>query len=111
LRKNLSLIKLDNSEKQKIADISFIYPIRIEHDKIINRLNSDYFTSEQLHNLHMLHNHLFYHKWQLNESLEEISETWAFKDKRIRNEYHNRELQKKYSILYKNFQLKTYHIE
>ncbi|HOD54875.1 MAG TPA: inorganic phosphate transporter [Candidatus Cloacimonadota bacterium] len=111
LRKNLSLIKLDNSEKQKIADISFIYPIRIEHDKIINRLNSDYFNSEQLHNLHMLHNHLFYHKWQLNESLEEISETWAFKDKRIRNEYHNRELQKKYSILYKNFQLKTYHIE
>jgi len=111
LRSVLQTLRLDKGDVQKIAEISLIYPIRIEHSKIISQLDKDYFSSQDLYDLHHLHNQLYYHKWQLNDTLAQKSESWQFKEKKVRNEYFNRELQKKYDILYKTFQLKTWQID
>ncbi|HPK41306.1 MAG TPA: hypothetical protein PKZ69_06750, partial [Candidatus Cloacimonadota bacterium] len=111
LRNELLNIEMGPRKKQIIAEISYYYPMRVDVKKIDYELEKQYFTQQDIEDLQKLSDNYLNHKWQLNEKLEEISNSWSFKPKGIKNNSYNRELQKKYDILYTTFKIKTLSID
>ncbi|MDX9976799.1 MAG: inorganic phosphate transporter [Candidatus Cloacimonadales bacterium] len=111
LRSELNNIELTPRKKQKIAEYSFLFPLRVDSYKIEYELEKEYFTQEDIENLHTLNKKVFYHKWQLNDALIELSETWLFKTKNLKNNTFNKELHRKYDLMYQAFQIKAISID
>lgn len=105
LKKELLKINLSNPEKQKISEISKIYAISLNDDKLYKKLDRSLFTDAQIKELKALKRNVFLHKWQLQDTLQQYSGDWRFKSKSLKNNYYNRELQQKYEILFKVFHI------
>lgn len=104
LRNELLKYQIDKQKRKKIADISYINPIYINESKI-EKLNKKFFTNEQLHALRLISRLRLEHKWQLVDTLSVLNNTWSYRDENWKNQYYNREVQKKYDILFKVFSL------
>ena len=70
----------------------------------IARLNTGWFTGEQIEALKQLEGREFVHKWQLSEALAEQSPQWRSHEN---DRDFNRDLQNKLSHLYKVFRYET----
>lgn len=70
----------------------------------IARLNTGWFTGEQIESLKQLEGREFVHKWQLSEALAEQSPQWRSHEN---DRDFNRDLQNKLSHLYKVFRYET----
>ncbi len=110
LRSEMIKIKISKKEKQTIAEVSQIFPIKITHEKILSKIDKKFFTKQQIIDLHSLNNKDFMFKWQLIDELRKLSDQWLYKDNNLKNSYHNRELQKKFEILFKTFYNDAYNL-
>ncbi len=102
LKNQLVKYQIEKNNQKKIAEYSLLFPLFIDENKI-KTLDHKFFTSEQLHALRLIKNQPFDHKWQLIDTLSVISNSWSFRDEVWQNEYYNREIQKKYEIIFKLF--------
>jgi hypothetical protein len=66
----------------------------------IARLNTNWFTGEQMKAIEQLEGREFVHKWQMNEALAEQSPQWRFREN---DRNHNGDLRNKLTHLYKAF--------
>lgn len=103
LRDELIKTPFSKKDKQIIAEVSQVYPMMISHEKILSKIDNNFFSKKQINDLHSLHNQKFMFKWQLINELQKVSDQWLFKKESLKNSYENRELQKKFEIIFKTF--------
>ncbi len=97
--KVLSNLGFSHKERQFIMESSEIDTLKVTKEAI-STTNSDWFTPEQKESLRKLQSVVFLHKWQLVETLAQLSSQWQF----IENDRkHNQDLQNKLSYLFSLF--------
>ena len=104
LRQELSKIpNLRMHEMAFIADKAKYYPMFVSDQSLATIRARNHFPEHIFEPLLDIEFESYDHKWQLVDRLSNISEIWRYKPRRIVNDFHNRELDKMYELLYRMF--------
>ena len=89
----------------KIFQAAKIENYRIDSNYAIQKLNPNYFSKEQIEAVKKLHNEYFKHNWQIVDRLKLISEEWRYIPNIPENKEYNKELEKKYEMIFSIFKV------
>jgi len=89
----------------KIFQAAKIENYRIDSNYAIQKLNPNLFTREQIESVKKLHNEYFKHNWQIADRLKLLSEEWKFIPNIPENKEYNKELGRKYDIIFSLFKV------
>lgn len=89
----------------KIFQAAKIENYRIDSNYAIQKLNPNYFSKEQIEAVKKLHNEYFKHNWQIVDRLKLISEEWRYIPNIPENKDYNKELGKKYEMIFSIFKV------
>jgi len=108
LRKNLNDVGIHKEDfVYKIFNISKIENFRIDSNLTRQKLSSEYFTSEQISELNLLHSKTFRHSWEIEDALSAISPEWQYLENTPVNKYFNKSLGNRYEIIFDTFRIKA----
>jgi inorganic phosphate transporter, PiT family len=103
-RQNLSQIGISKEAIIfKIFQAAKIENFRIDSNFAKQKLNPIYFTKDQIEAVKKLHNESFKHKWQIVDRLKLLSEDWRYIPDIPLNREYNKEIGKKYEMLFSIF--------
>lgn len=89
----------------KIFQAAKIENYRIDSNYAIQKLNPNIFSREQIESVKKLHNEYFKHNWQIADRLKLLSEEWKFIPNIPENKEYNKELSRKYDIIFSLFKV------
>jgi inorganic phosphate transporter, PiT family len=89
----------------KIFQAAKIENYRIDSNFTKQKLNPVYYTQEQIEAVKKLHNESFKHNWQIVDRLKLLSEEWRYIPNIPENKEYNKEIAKKYGILFSIFKV------
>ncbi|MFA5404585.1 MAG: inorganic phosphate transporter [Ignavibacteria bacterium] len=108
-RQNLNSIGINKeSILFRIFQTAKIENYRIDSNYAKQKLNPIYFTRDQIESVKRLHNESFKHKWQIVDRLKLLSEEWRFIADIPENSAYNKDLGKKYEILFSTFKVQEF---
>jgi inorganic phosphate transporter, PiT family len=87
----------------KIFQAAKIESYKIDSNFVKQKLNPIYFTYEQIEAVKKLHNEYFRHNWQIVDRLKLLSEEWKYIPNIPENREYNKEINKKYEMLFTIF--------
>lgn len=90
----------------KVFKSSRIEYFRVDSNYAKEKLNPNMFTADQLNSVKSLHNESFRHRWMLINRLTSLSEDWKELPPIPANEYLNKELHEKLSLICDIFEVK-----
>lgn len=104
LREELNKIRdLNMYAKADIAKYALYTPMQVDSKNLRMIKERNFFSDEIYLPLEQLESESFNHEWELIERLSEISKLWKFKPQKIKNDFYNSELSKRYQILFRLF--------
>ena len=89
----------------KIFQTAKVESYRIDSNFAKQKLNPIYFSHEQIDAVKKLHNENFKHSWQIEDRLNLLSEEWRFLPDVPQNAGYNKEIGKKYELLFSTFKI------
>jgi len=89
----------------RIFQAAKIENYRIDSNLAIQKLNPNLFSREQIETVKKLHNEYFKHNWQIMDRLKLLSEEWKFVPDTQDNKEYNKELGRKYELLFSIFKV------
>lgn len=105
-RQNLNYIGIEEeSIIFKIFQTAKIENYRIDSNYAKQKLSPIYFSKDQIEAVKKLHNESFKHNWQIMDKLKLLSEEWRFIPDIPENSAYNKEISKKYEMLFTIFKV------
>lgn len=105
-RQSLNQINIDKERIIfRIFQAAKIENYRIDSNLAIQKLSPNYFSREQIETVKKLHNEYFKHNWQISDRLKLLSEEWKFMPDGKLNKEYNKELEKKYEMMFSIFKV------
>jgi len=84
-----------------IAKYSEYHPMYVNTQSLFTIQHKNHFADYIFNPLIQLENKSFNHKWELIETLSNISDVWKYKPEGLANHFYNSELDKRYELLFK----------
>jgi len=91
----------------KIFQAAKIENYRIDSNFAKQKLNPIYYTVDQIEAVKKLHNERFKHNWQIVDRLKLLSEDWRYLPNIPENKEYNKEITKKYEMLFSIFKVQN----
>lgn len=105
-RQSLNQINIDKERIIfRIFQAAKIENYRIDSNLTIQKLSPNYFSREQIETVKKLHNEYFKHNWQISDRLKLLSEEWKYLPDIKQNKDYNKELSRKYEMLFSIFKV------
>jgi len=87
-------------QKALIAEISEDYPMFVNTRSLFTLKNKEHFSQAVFEPLLSIESNFYLHKWELVDTLSELSDQWRYKPNKVTNHFYNSELDKRYELLF-----------
>jgi PiT family inorganic phosphate transporter len=94
---------LSLAEKSLIAEYGVYHPMYVSPKSLTIIRLRNHFSDNVYAPLLEIENEIYNYKWQIKDRLSAESELWRYKPKKLRNDFYNSELDKRYELLFDMF--------
>ncbi|MFZ5517588.1 MAG: inorganic phosphate transporter [Candidatus Zhuqueibacterota bacterium] len=96
---------LNHDQRKKVIEYSFVESYRVNPRLIDSKIDSLWFTPDQMAALRSLAGKTYSYRWQFVNDLQRWGEAWRFRDETKFTRNYNKDLQSKFEFLFEMFRV------